>query len=307
MKLRVLLTCTAFGLGVAALVSETAGASPSVFGTFDKDAKKAPGKPAAPAVKKPAPNGAKDKGDAAVDGPATLPKQIGLAPKGLKWGMTLEEVAKLYEKEIDKDCAKLFKGVNPGGPRYVAIENDCADRKVLLKRNEVEFGNVPTGVDQTPLKPEYSYANGESMSKITLSTGTTRNFFFIQKKLWKVYDEYKLRKGGPLGETFKDTIAILTKKLGVPPRLQPQDYDKGRDYDTADWADNATLIRVLDRGNVAAVVYVELATENNLPNLRTAKPEEPNTIDPAVLGATAAPKPPPDPSGKGAPPKKKKK
>jgi hypothetical protein len=305
MKLRLVLACAALGVASAALAAPALAATPTVFGRFDKDRKAKPAPAKAPAKK--AAKAAKDK-QAEPEGPAALPKTIGLAPKGLKWGMSLEQVALLYEKVIDKDCAKLFKGVNPGGPRYTAIEVECADRKQVLRRSRIEFGTTPTGIDNTPLRPEYTYGNGESMTRLQLPNGTVRNFFFMQDKLWKVYDEYKLRKGGPLGATFKDAIEILTKKLGVPPRMRVADPDKGLDYDTADWQDSVNLIRAQDRGNVVALVYIEIATENALPNLRTAKPEDAAAIDPAVLGATTPKKEPEPPSAKSgkAPAKKKK-
>ena len=51
-------------------------------------------------------------------------------------------------------------------------------QKAEFRRSWIEFGNLPTGVDASPLKGEYTYKNKEAMMSIQRG-GKTRYFFFI--------------------------------------------------------------------------------------------------------------------------------
>jgi hypothetical protein len=282
MKLRVFSTLAVAGVLAAALVTETASAVPSpVLAQAGKDEKKkasdAKGKEKAPKA----------------GAPGELAKKVALSPRGLKWGMSVNGVAKLYDKEFDDEFAPLYKKVEPG-PRMQALDAELAEKKALIRRNKVDFGKLPTGVDQGPLKGEYSYNNGESMTRLTLRTGTLRHFFFFNDKLWKVYDDHKLRKGGTLGENYAEAIKILTKKFGAPPKVIEQDFEKGRNYEEAQWQDGATLIRAVNREPVLGMVYVDRSVQDKLATLRKNKPEDPHAIDRDVASVTKKSEPEPE-------------
>jgi len=162
----------------------------------------------------------------AKGGPGSVGKKIALAPEGLKFGMSLEAIAKLYDKTFDQEYLPLYKKAAPG-PETEALDAEIKQRKAEVRRSKVDFNNTPTGVDQTALKGEYSYANGESMARLTLRSGTERYFFFFNDRLWKVYDEHKLKKGSPLGESYADAVKVLTGKYGNPPKKLPANAEKG--------------------------------------------------------------------------------
>lgn len=280
-----------------------------VFGMLAVTSALAAGLAAAPAA-------AEGKGKAAAKkaeepaptGPAKMKGKLGLSPKGLAWNLTLEALAKVYDKVFDEEFMPLYKKVQPG-PAMESLDAEVADKKQLLRRHKILFGDLPTGVDYSALKGEYSYGNKESMTKLTLRTGVTRNFFFFDDKLWKVYDEHKLKKGGPYGETFEEATEILTKKFGATPFKVEADFAKGRNFAELQWTDGTTVIRAIDRGNVIGLSYQDSNVFFNLAKHRPNKPKNPHAIDKDVAAAVAKPPPPepkkPDLKDKGKPKGKK--
>ncbi len=226
-------------------------------------------------------------------GAGAISKKIGLAPAGLKFGMGLEAIARLYDKVLDDEYLPLYKKASPG-PQTDALDAEVKQRKGELRRSKVEFGNTPTGVDQTALKGEYSYANGESMARLTLRSGTERYLFFFGDKLWKVYDEHKLKKGSPMGENYEAALKSMQARFAAAPKKLPANPDKGQNFDEAMWSTPDMLIRALDRGSTLAVVYVDKSVQEDLPKLRRNKPKNVTAIDPDVAAALKKNEPPPE-------------
>jgi len=228
----------------------------------------------------------KDKPTAGTAG--TIEKATGLSPKGLHWGLTLEGVAKIYDKVFEDEYLPLLRKAQPG-QEMQGLEDEQKTRQGILRRGRIDFGTIPTGVDQSPLKGEYSYNNAESMATLRLRSGTERHFFFFSDKLWKVYDEHKLAKGGTLGENFAEATKILSKRFGVTGKLVPADYDKGQPYDEMQWRDPEKTIRAIDRGNVLGMVYADRSVAENLAQYRKNKAEDLHAMDKDVAAATAHP------------------
>ena len=55
----------------------------------------------------------KDK-PAGASSAGTIEKAIGLSPKGLHWGLTLEGVAKVYDKVFEEEYLPLLRKAQPG-------------------------------------------------------------------------------------------------------------------------------------------------------------------------------------------------
>jgi len=213
-------------------------------------------------------------------------KQVEVAPEGLRWGLTLEGITKVYSDYLDASYLKLYRKTQPG-PELEALEAEVGDKKKLLKRNLIIFGETPTGIDQTGLKGEYSYRNGESMTRMIVNPTLTRNFFFFNNKLWKIYDEYEVSKGGPLGSNFEEAVTALKKIFGSEPeRLEP-DYANGRSFPEARWRTNTMLIRAVGRDPTIGLVYSNLTIEQELPSRRKNREHNPQALDPAVRSATS--------------------
>jgi hypothetical protein len=249
MKLRVIAVLSAVGLGALSLTAATASADGG------KD-------------------GAKPAKAAALGRVGELTKKVALKPKGLAWGMSAKKISDLYRRWFDAYYLKAYKKVQPG-VEMKALDAEVDDKKALLLRNKIDFGQLPTGLDSTPLKGEYSYRNGESMTKVTLPNGTTRNFFFFDDKLWKVYDEQPLPKGGALGENFDDAVKYLTKRLGAAPKIVEPDF-KAVFIKEGVWQNSDIVVRVVDRGNMVGLVYVDRSVQDSLSKYRKAKQDEDN-------------------------------
>lgn len=203
------------------------------------------------------------------------------------WGMSQAALIKLYTetngvlwKEYDERLAKARVG-----PEMTAIEHERETAKDAFIRSVVEFKDVPTGYDATGIRGEYTYKNRESLMSLQRK-GKKRYFFFINDKLWKVYDEVQLGQGG-LGGTYAEVVAKLASDLGGPARQRPA----GKDLQTAtaDWKDGSSHLRVLDRSGegLVGLVLEDNATLNNLPALRTNKDGDKFAIDPTVASVTS--------------------
>jgi hypothetical protein len=244
----------------------------------------------------------KPKKEAAPAAPATeapsVKKSIDFPLAGLAWGMSPKQVALAIDKLIDEDYRPLYKEVSPG-VKMKALDAQLAEDKDQFRRGRIDFGTLPTGIDGTPLRGEFSYQNKESLMTLN-HKGQATHFFFIQDKLWKVIDEVKLSDAYPLGKTFQDVAVKLSAKHGVPGRVLPAD-DK-RAAVEIDWKDGSTHLRVIQRSDTTiGVAYEDNATIANLAALRPNKPVSDSGIDPSVAaimrgGGGDGPPPPPPPA-----------
>lgn len=234
--------------------------------------------------------------------------KVVLHPKGMSFQMGSEQVAKLYERLFEKQYVEIYKKT-PVGPQTKALDNELEEKKQILRRNLLEFGNLPSGLDNTPLKGEYSYANNESYTKIDLGNGIIRNFFFFNDSLWKIYDEHDTsqNKKSPLGGTFESAVAYIGEALGAPPKMVEPSPAMNRDFTEAEWRDGSTMVRVVDRLPIIGVVFVSESVQNQLPTLRKNKLRDPTAIDPAVQEVTGPYKPSELEGGKDKDKDKKKK
>jgi len=271
-----------FGMSLGATVTQTAPARPALLAKSD-DAKK--------------------KGKAGP-GPTEIDKKIKLSPDGLKFGLTIEELSRLYDAVFEKDFVPLYQSVEPG-PRMAELDSELADKKKLIMRNKLEFGALPSGLDNTPFGGEYTYNNSESMTHVTLRTGVERYFFFFGNHLWKVLDVHKLGKEDKLGASYEEVVKKLTKQFGKAPRAREADPSQKR-LDQVDWQDKETVIRVIDFGNSkAALGYIDRKVEENLERYRSKSGETHEGVSASVSDATKSNKPDDVPPG-GASKNKKK-
>jgi hypothetical protein len=218
--------------------------------------------------------------------PPTVDKKVKLSPDGLKFGMTIEEISKLYEKVLDAEFVPLYQNVEPG-PRMNELDTDLAEKKLLVMRNKVEFGALPSGLENTALAGEFTYNNGETMTQFPQRSGVHRYLFFFGNHLWKVYDVHKLGKKSKMGADYAGAVDTLTKQLGKPPRVRKPDPSAGRNLDTADWQDKETIIRLTDRGDgSAALAYIDRKIEEGIDKFRPNKGPGKEELDRDVSDVT---------------------
>jgi hypothetical protein len=227
---------------------------------------------------------------AAAKGPKPPPavkEPIRLTPEGLHFGMATNEVVDFYNKVLDQDYVAIYK-VTPVGPKMKQVDAALADQKSAFPRSEVNFGNLPTGIDNTPLRGEYNYNNNETMMSMTRQ-GITRYFFFASKRLWKIYDAIPLKAESELGATYKDAIAALTKRFNIAGRVLAEDGAVGRNATEVDWADNSTHVRAIDRSseNILGLIYEEKGTAERMLAFRASHKDTSGQIDPSIAAATS--------------------
>ena len=234
----------------------------------------------------PPPGGGASKGG---KGEAPNGANIGAFLEGLRWGMTHAEVNKAYSDTggiIWKDYDQKLSHARVG-PEMTALEAEREQQKAAVGRTYIEFKDTPTGYDATGIKPEYTYRNKESLMWVQRE-GKKRYFFFINDRLWKIYDEVPLSDGGAYGKSYLDACNTLNGKVGIQGRVLHADPSKGVVYTTVDWKDGSNHLRAVDRSSerVVGVVVEDASMLANLANLRSNKAEDPTAIDPTITAVT---------------------
>jgi hypothetical protein len=216
----------------------------------------------------------------------SVKEAIRLTPEGLRLGMMVNDVVDFYSKVLDQDYVPIYK-MTPIGPRMKEVDAALAEQKLAFPRSEVVFGNLPTGVDNTPLKNEYNYRNNESMMSITRQ-GVTRYFFFVNKRLWKIYDALPLKKDGDMGASYREAVGILTKRFAVAGRVLGEDPAHGRNTTEVDWSDANTHVRAVDRSDesIVGLIYQDRATGERMAAFKAGQKDTQGGIDPMIAAAT---------------------
>src|SRR5262245_16032231 len=150
-----------------------------------------------------------------TDAPMTK-KGIALPLTGIVFGQSPKQVAEAIDRLLDEDYRPIYKEVQPG-VKMKALDAQLAEDKDQFRRSRIDFGKLPTGVDSTPLRGEYTYQNKECLMRLTRK-GAETSFFFIQDRLWKVIVEYKLGEKSSLGKNFQEAGVKLTTIYGSPGR-----------------------------------------------------------------------------------------
>ena len=208
---------------------------------------------------------------------------------GLKWGMSHAEVTKMFTetggviwKDYDEKLAKARVG-----PEQIALEAEREQAKSAFSRSYIEFKDTPTGYDATGIKGEYTYRNKESLMWVNRK-GKKRYFFFINDRLWKIYDEVPLADDGPLGKQYIDAVNKVNGQLNAQGRVQGANAEKGITSTTVDWKDGANHLRLVDRTGekIVGVIIEDNNTLGNLASLRANKTVDPTEIDPSISAVT---------------------
>jgi hypothetical protein len=213
--------------------------------------------------------------------------------------MSLEQIAKLNDKDLDAEYKKKFLAASPSAS--LQIEDELRDKKAVFRRSRIEFLDTPTGIDQSALKGEYSYGNKESIARLPARTRDdgkelpARTFFFFNDKLWKVYEEYKLGPKSNLGTDFDSAVKKMSKMFGGEPLKVAADFNKGQSFDEAQWRDGEKILRAVDRGDTLGMVVVDKSIQEQLPKLRTHQIADQHELDKDVKAATANPPTQPGP------------
>lgn len=212
---------------------------------------------------------------------------IGAYLEGLHWGMSHGDVDKVFTqtdgviwRDYDQKLAKARVG-----PEMTALEAERDRQKAAFSRSFTEFKDTPTGYDATGIKGEYTYKNHESLMWVQRE-GKKRYFFFINDRLWKIYDEVPFGEG--VGASYVDAVNALNGKFGTKGQVQKADPAKGINATSVNWKDNVNQLRALDRSGegLVGLVIEDASTAGNIASLRSNKMEDPTAIDPTITAVT---------------------
>ncbi|HKO90038.1 MAG TPA: hypothetical protein VJU61_02735 [Polyangiaceae bacterium] len=160
-------------------------------------------------------------------GSAPAPEAAAAAPlaleaDGVTFGMSSDQVAKLYDRWWDRHFVPKYQKTNPG-PKTKELDYQLEEQKKILRR-VTPFDGRTTTFDKAEFREEFAHGNGETMSSTKVlrrgagsdskSVSYVRRFFFFNDKLWKIYDEYRLEAQGPFGADFKEATNRVAASLG---------------------------------------------------------------------------------------------
>jgi len=215
---------------------------------------------------------------------------------GFRWGQSPQEVIDAHSKGTSsilwKDYDERLLKMHPG-PEQTQIEHE---RDALIDgfraRALTKFERSGSGWESSPIRGEYSVGNHESIVLVERK-GKRRFFFFINERLWKIYDEVPLAAGGPWGATWAEAYQKAFGLVGgVAGRAMAAEPTKGKPYQAIDWKDSdpsrPNYLRLLDRSaeKFVGVVITDFETERNLTQLRSHHDMDPMDLDPSVAAVT---------------------
>jgi hypothetical protein len=198
----------------------------------------------------------------------TTKKAVALPFPFIRWGVSHGQLAKEFDRVVEREYRPLVKKAK--GVELRALIVELESKKGEFRRSRMDFGSVPTALDATKYRSEYTYDNGESVATFT-HKGEKFMFFFFQDKLWKVMVESRFSDASVLGKSFTEAVVTLGKRYGVG-RTIPADFDAGRWATEVDWKDNVTHLRAIDIGDTSLLLaYEDTRTLQNLGTLRAKK------------------------------------
>lgn len=238
--------------------------------------------------------------------PALKPKiEKKIAP--WKWGMSSAEVFAQLEKDIDRIYGeKISKAYNP--KMQAQLEKEADKKKKDLRTKQIEFkGGAGVSGYEMKAPGEFTYKNNESAIEVPRPGGGERQLFFINDKLWKVYDHVHLTsKDAELGETWDVAVGKFTKDvIGEPGKKVEVKTASPSYYGVLMivpahylWSDGTTQVRFIDHTKredmterTVGIAYEEVAMVEKLPTYRTnvEKKASDASVDKAGLGTDPLP------------------
>jgi hypothetical protein len=233
---------------------------------------------------------------------AKIEKRIG----PFKMGMSTAEVFAALEKEIDQIAAeKVAKAYNPKMQAQYEREAEKKKKDLRTKLFEFKGGGGVSGYE-VKAPGEFTYRNNEAAIEVPRPGGGERQLFFVNDRLWKVYDHVALTgKEAELGDTWDSAIAKLSADLGDKGKTVARGSTSPSYYgvmiavpDLVLWSDGTTQIRLVDHTKredmtvrTVGIAYEDLATVEKLPALRANV--EKKAVDAAVEKAGKEDPPPP--------------
>ncbi|MGD8860010.1 MAG: hypothetical protein PVI30_08350 [Myxococcales bacterium] len=187
----------------------------------------------------------------------------------LKWGMSKDEVIKLFTDKIKDKYRPLV------AKTHDAVEEDRLrqEAKAELKRirdGYVEFRGRSTGWDVSFLKGEFTHNNDESM--LVVRDGNSQNFyFFIGNRLWKWYKAFDASVFP--ANNFDAFASAVQRRFGKAKEGQGELSEGSGTRHWLEWQDKESRLRAVDQTDFYGfycLVFEDKDTLERLASLRSS-------------------------------------
>lgn len=195
-----------------------------------------------------------------VDTKAVIQRALG----ELRWGMSKADLLKLLKAQIRAEFDERIK-VERDIMRQDALYQEAQEQYRRATENYVSFDGEKTGWDVSPIGPEFTHKNHETMLVIT-GKGTRDMYFFIQGKLWKWYRELAPEKLHAADS--EEAVANLREQFGPGKKQTERRNDSHLAYPGHTWTDGSTRVTALERGAEVCLIFEDANTLEHLAVLR---------------------------------------
>jgi hypothetical protein len=208
----------------------------------------------------------KKKAEKKAEAPAS--EEIAKSLADVKWGMSKDEVEKVFVEKIKAKykplIAKTKDAVEEDRLRQVAKQELSR-----IRDGYVEFDGQSTGWDVSFLKGEFSQKNDEAM--LVVRDENSQNFyFFIGGKLWKWYKAFDASVFP--ANNFATFAGAVQRRFGNAKEAKGELRTGAGERQWLEWQDKSTRLRAVDETDFYgfySLVFESKDTLGNLAKLRT--------------------------------------
>jgi hypothetical protein len=185
-----------------------------------------------------------------------------------RWGMSKAELIAVLKAEIHAQFEQRIK-VERDIMRQDALYQAAEERTRRLHSNYVEFDGNKTGWDVSPIAPEFSHGNSESMLVVT--TDSSRDlYFFVRGKLWKWYRE--LSSGTGASASADELYDEVQARFGAGRAQREHLSEAHLAYPGVVWFDARTRVTLIRRGGEACLIFEDTGAADRLAALHKNAP-----------------------------------
>jgi hypothetical protein len=214
------------------------------------------------------------RGRAAVAAAEEAPQSAHIAPAlgELRWGMSPEETFNYLKRQVEEGYReRLAKAARTDAVLEDRLRGEMNEEIRRIRSSFVRFRGQASGWDTSFIRDEFTHGNNESMMFWRdESTHSQRFYFFINDRLWKLYQAFDASVfPGATFETFAEAIQGRfgrgVTRSGVLVEGRPP-------VRWVEWQDASTRLRAVDQTRFYGffcLVFEDKATLQQLPQLRS--------------------------------------
>ena len=196
--------------------------------------------------------------------PVDTSKEIQAALGAVRWGMSKAELLQLLKAQIRAEFEKRIK-VERDIMRQDGLYQEANEQARRLTENYVSFDGQKTGWDVSPIGPEFTHGNRETMLVVT-HKHSRELYFFIQGKLWKWYRE--VAPEAVDAADADEALSVISAPFGRGKPQAERVNDSKVAYEGTTWSDGTTRVTAMRRGADVCWIFEDVKTLQNLSVLR---------------------------------------